>query len=556
MKLNKKILVLSALLCLGLGACTGPAKESSGAEESITPWSDPGSESFTEVTEFDDPIDVRTDDQKAFIEYDGDYSQLQQSDFTGTYHTNPNESQSEAKTFEIAFEHDTDKEVKSYEVEISLKNNMEDAWSFPCKDNKATIQNLFIGSTYYYRVKANFVGEDPEYSFVKTLETVDAAPRIVNIDGMTNCRDLGGKMTASGAKIRQGLLYRTASLDDNQSQSIITDTGRNTARKYLGMKTEIDLRGGPNGTGGEGSGSFTGSSKLDAETDYKFIPFAYSNGKDNLFRNIIPVRRFFETLATPEAFPAFFHCRIGTDRTGLCATLLNGLLGLSLQEIYQDYLFSNFGRIGKTSTVGQANEDGIAGYVNELAAFDGETLQERIYNFLLTIGVKEATLENILDVMLEGPKPELNAKKINVTHADQFELTGATIVDSTEFRSPEKAAKLSTGNKIAYTFSSSKEVETSITAMMTSKTTSGALNSALKVTLDGTELSLYDTSFATNKLGFGTNDEYWEPAKLVDHVSLSQGNHTLEVESTFSTDIKITDMVLTLGGDTEIALVK
>ena len=156
--------------------------------------------------------------------------------------------------------------------------------------------------------------------------------------------------------------------------------------------------------------------------------------------------------------------------------------------------------------------------------------------------------------MLEGPKPELNAKKINVTHADQFELTGATIVDSTEFRSPEKAAKLSTGNKISYTFTSSKAVDTSITAMMTCKNTSSNLAAALKVTLDGTELSLYDTSFATNKLGFGTNDEYWEPAKLVDGVALSAASHTIEVENLFSADIKITDMVLTLGGDTEIAL--
>ena len=225
-----------------------------------------------------------------------------------------------------------------------------------------------------------------------------------------------------------------------------------------------------------------------------------------------------------------------------------------MQEIYQDYLFSNFGRIGKTSTVGQANEDGIAGYVHELTAFDGETLQERVYNFLLTIGVRQTTLDSIIDTMLEGPKPTLNGKKINVTHADKFNLDGATIVDSDAFRSPEKCAKLSTGNKISYTFTSSKAVEASLTAMMTSKNTSNNLASALKVTLDGTELSLYDTSFATNKLGFGTNDEYWEPAKLADNVSLSAASHTIEVENLISTDIKITDMVLTFGGDTEITL--
>ena len=553
MKLNKKLLVLSALLCLGLGGCVTPSGNGGEtSEESLIPWSDPGSASFTSVSEFSEPIDVRTEDQKAFIAYDGDYSTLSQNDFTGTYHTNPNQSQSEANTFDIEFEHETDKEVESYEVEISLKNNMEDAWSFPAKDGKATIQNLFIGSKYYYRVKANVKDAEPEYSFVKTLETADAAPRIVNIDGMTNCRDLGGKLTASGAKIKQGLLYRTASLDDNQSGSIITDKGRETARKYLKMKTEIDLRGGSSGTGGEGSGSFTGSSKLDSETVYKFTPFAYSNGKDNLFRNIIPVRRFFENLATPEAFPAFFHCRIGTDRTGLCATLLNGLLGLSIQEIYQDYLFSNFGKIGKTSTVGQANEDGIAGYIHELSTFDGETLQERIYNFLLTIGVKEATLQNIIDTMLEGPKPTLNAKKINLTHCDAFTRTGSDIVESDAFRSPEKTARLKQGDKIAFNVNCKKEGKTAITAMMTSKNTSSNLTSALKVTLDGTELSLYDTSFATKVLGFGTNDEYWEPAKLIDDVNLSTGEHTVVVENLISTDIKITDMVLTLGAGTEL----
>ncbi|MBO4737456.1 MAG: hypothetical protein J5627_03360, partial [Bacilli bacterium] len=65
MKLNKKILVLSALLCMGLGGCVGPASGGSGtSEESIAPWSDPGTADFTNLTEFEEPLDVRTEDQK------------------------------------------------------------------------------------------------------------------------------------------------------------------------------------------------------------------------------------------------------------------------------------------------------------------------------------------------------------------------------------------------------------------------------------------------------------------------------------------------------------
>lgn len=534
----KHYLSLSALV-LGLALTACGEKPASSKEPELP-------DNFSEVTEFDEEIDVRTEDQKAFMEYDGDYAALTATQFQSLFHTVPNDSQSEAKTFTIGFEHDG--EADKYEVELSLDEEFEAPMVFAANNGKATIQNLFVGSEYFYRIKAT-TDDEVEYSKVYTLETADVLPRIVNVGGMTNCRDLGGKVTATGAKIKQGMIYRTASLDDNQSGSIINDTGRETMLKQLKMHTEIDLRGGPAGTGGEGSASATATSKLnDSNVVYDFIPFAYSNGKDNLFRNIIPVRKFFECFAEEDCYPAFFHCRIGTDRTGLCATLLNGLLGLSIKEIYQDYLFSNFGSIGKTSTVGQANEDGIAGYIRELREFEGATLQESVYNFLRTIGVKATTLQSILENCLEGELPAFVHENIANIGVEKFGGDAVKTNGDTTFRMPANHASLTSGKKLDLNFTNAKELKGSMYLNMSAKNTSSNLASALEVTLDGNPLTIKNTSFATTALGFGTNDWYWEPAKLLDETTIAAGTHTLSITNKISAEIKATELILNMPG--------
>ena len=542
----KHYLSLSALvLGLSLAACTSNKPVESKPAPELP-------DNFSEVTEFDEAIDVRTEDQKTFMEYDGDYAALTTTQFQSLFHTEPNKSQSEAKTFTIEFEHDG--EADKYEVELALDEEFTSPMVFTAANGKATIQNLFVGSEYFYRVKAT-TGDDVEYSKVYTLETADVLPRIVNVSGMTNCRDLGGKVTATGAKIRQGMIYRTASLDDNQSGSIIDDTGRKTMLDQLKMHTEIDLRGGPAGTGGEGSASATATSKLNNENVvYDFIPFAYSNGKDNLLRNIIPVRKFFECFEQDDCYPAFFHCRIGTDRTGLCATLLNGLLGLSIKEIYQDYLFSNFGSIGKTSTVGQANEDGIAGYIRELMEFEGATLQESVYNFLRTIGVKATTLQSILENCLEGDLPAFVHKNIANIGVDKLGGDATKTTGDTTFRMPASHMSMTNGKKVELSFTNAKELKGSMYLMMSAKNISSNLAAALEVTLDGNPITIKNTSFATSALGFGTNDWYWEPAKLVDETTIAAGTHTLSITNKISTEIKATELILNMPGAGEITI--
>lgn len=543
----KHYLSLSALvLGLALTAC-GSKPETGKSQAPELP------DNFSEVTEFEDPIDVRTEDQKTFMNYDGDYAALTATEFQSLFHTVPNQSQSEAKTFTIGFEHDG--EADKYEVELALDEEFTSPMVFTAANGKATIQNLFVGSDYFYRIKAT-TGDDVEYSKAYTLQTADVLPRIVNVSGMTNCRDLGGKVTATGAKIKQGMIYRTASLDDNQSGSIIDDTGRETMLKQLKMHTEIDLRGGPAGTGGEGSASATATSKLnDSSVVYDFIPFAYSSGKDNLFRNIIPVRKFFECFEQDDCYPAFFHCRIGTDRTGLCATLLNGLLGLDIKAIYQDYLFSNFGSIGKTSTVGQANEDGIAGYIRELREFEGATLQESVYNFLRTIGVKATTLQSILENCLEGELPKFVHENIANIGVDKLGGDATKTTGDTTFRMPASHMSMTNGKKIELAFQNAKELKGSMYLNMSAKNTSSNLAAALEVTLDGNPLTIKNTGFATTALGFGTNDWYWEPAKLIDETTIAAGTHTLTITNKISTEIKATELILNMPGAGAITFV-
>ncbi|MCQ2800143.1 MAG: tyrosine-protein phosphatase [Bacilli bacterium] len=507
-------------------------------------------DNFYNVTKFDTPLDAHSEDMINFMNYDGDYTTLTESTFKSLFHTDPEKSQSEGKTWDIEFDYDG--EADSYAVEVALDEDFDNPWVFPAKNGKATIQNLYIGKTHYYRVKA-VTGDDVDYSKVYTLETADTAPRLINIDGMTNCRDLGGKVTVNGNIIRQGLIYRTAALDDNMSGSIITDTGRETMLKQLGVRTEIELRGGPKGLGGEQNAKDRPSLLNDESVTSHFNPMGYEGGKSPLFRNIIPVVTFFEHFAEENFYPAFYHCRIGTDRTGFCSTLLNGLLGLSIEDCYRDYLFSNFGKIQKTSTIHQTGSDSPDGYIADLLAWEGETFQQKVYNFLRAIGVRQTTLQGILETLLEGDIPNLEEdRKIITACTSSFEyVSGASCTHSTEFRSPATLTTISAGGEIKAEIESAKGLSSaSLYALMTSRNTSSKLSNVLEVSIDDNPISIKDTSFATSALGFSTSEDFWVPALLNDSFAISQGRHTLKIKNKSSNvSVKIEDLSFGIDGD-------
>ncbi|MCQ2087722.1 MAG: tyrosine-protein phosphatase [Bacilli bacterium] len=549
MKYNKKLLTVLSLGFLVLSACGESDKKPDNPKPTpVAP------EYFDEVTEFDDVVDMHTPEQKAFVDYkaQGNYENLtkeQLMTLTGQ-NSGGTLNLSAPKGIEISFTHDEDEDIESYALEVSKDKEFNSGvfkYTAGKTATKITAYNLEIGQKYYYRLSTiDAEGDVIDYSHVRELETANIAPRNLYVDGMTNCRDLGGRTTARGGVIKQNLLFRTAALDDSMSGSIVTAAGKEVL-KSLNLKTEIELRGGPTGDGGTEAKSQDKSAYGEGmDINFKFVPFAYENGKNLLFRNIEPVRKVFDVLGDTSNYPVFFHCRIGTDRTGLIALLVNALLGVELQDIFQDYLFSDFGCIGKVPTVGQANEDSIAEYVEELRAFPGEKLHNKVYNFLRTAGIPAQKLDNMINFLTEGEDAETTeVKRVDCQTVDKMTTTlPVTTVDITtnpksSTRQPAQYVTFNAANqKVTYTFNSDKAFTADLYANLCSKTTSGTLANAFTVKVNGTAIDVETTSFATKALGFDSKIECYIPSKL-GSISVNAGANTIEIESKGSTSIKM-----------------
>ncbi len=77
------------------------------------------------------------------------------------------------------------------------------------------LRNLKIASVYYWQVFAladncSVEGRSP----VADFRTVDRAPRLMWMGELGNTRDLGGRTGLDGRRVRQGMIYRTAGLND------------------------------------------------------------------------------------------------------------------------------------------------------------------------------------------------------------------------------------------------------------------------------------------------------------------------------------------------------
>ncbi len=275
---------------------------------------------------------------------------------------------------------------------LSTKEDFSDAVTYPASGESVTMTNLKLDTTYYWKVTGDF-GE----SGVSAFRTQSGKVRNLRVDGVTNVRDLGGYPTVDGRVIRQGLLFRSGRLNQDDAAEVvpeITEDGIRTMTEELGIRTEIDLRWAEDGETGGLTGSVLGEG-----VNYINIPMLYSFEKeDSVAFNADAIRTLFAVLADESNYPILFHCSVGTDRTGMIGYLVNGLCGVEKDDLTRDYMFSDFGNIGWARNAASLTR---AVYVVNINKCEGETLAEKIRNRLLGIGIPEEQLDAVVGILCE-----------------------------------------------------------------------------------------------------------------------------------------------------------
>lgn len=528
----KKKLLSSVIIMLALvtSACSNnnPSSVAPQSSEEDPPIID--NSCFKNIND-EEPFEIHTAEQKAFLEYDGNYTKMPTDQYpNGKKHL----SDSLPITLTWDYELPEGKELEKYSVIFGQKKDLSDGYRVDAGVDEDTISfnNPYLGKNYYQLI-ATFTDGTTDETPIRRLFVDSTYPRNLTIDGMTNCRDIGGRELEDGGKIKQGLIFRTSGKNQNGS---LTDATTEEMIGHLKVKNEINLAGDSNSY----------NLKLEGTTLYEGsrMDTSSTGGYSHISRNTEAVKNFFTFIADENNYPLYYHCKIGTDRTGVCTILLQGLLGVSYQQAYQDYLFSNFGKIGEQRAIGNGDSHDIRKYMDDFLGYSGERFQNKVYNILLGLGLSRETLDHIIDNLVEGKKPQGNDANQVVATGDALNNYGATRKEKADLRdNPDVYFLLENENQyVEYEFKAKEDFVGQVIAYIAnpdmSQTDSTNKNKkiadAITVEFDHDVQEQIDQTFYEARLGIcksgsiTTRINYW-PVILCT-VQITKGDHKITIE--------------------------
>ena len=304
--------------------------------------------------------------------------------------------------------------------------------------NEAQIDSLETGREWEWSVCGGG-------SSVKSVfRTEEKSPRLINIDGAVNVRDIGGWKGLGGRRIRQGLLFRSAGLNRNapieyyslaevldfHAQGCLAamgdagkrhakalDAGEKLADKDIRLvkrscfapgkttltkkecrrlqalyafKTDLDLRRADEVYGME-------CSPLGSSVEWVNVSLIGGYGGFSKEETFECKRRIFRTIFDRNAYPIIVHCIGGADRTGMVSFMVEALLGADDNTLTLDYLVT-----GLASGVTDSKHKGwFDSMMRSFKALPGETNAEKMNGMFLKMGFTQQEIDDFREFMLE-----------------------------------------------------------------------------------------------------------------------------------------------------------
>ena len=283
----------------------------------------------------------------------------------------------------------------TYRLTYAENPELKDAVVLTPPHSTFILYNLKIGQTYHWKVEAVYQDGATLATPLRTFTVDSHPPRVMNVPGMQNVRDLGGRVGLDGRMIPQGLIYRSAGFNFNSSDGGKTPgkpqfnaEGLRVIREVMKIRTDLDLRS------SKETANMT-ESPVGADINFVHIP---STAYGGIFtdKGMANYAALFRVFCHRENYPIDFHCIAGADRTGSLAFLLLAVLGVEREEVMRDYTFTSFYSVRRHASF-DALERGMDKY-----GTPEEPLVQKAERYLLKAGVTSEEIGAFREIVL-GP---------------------------------------------------------------------------------------------------------------------------------------------------------
>ena len=215
--------------------------------------------------------------------------------------------------------------------------------------------------------------------------------RMLNVDGVHNVRDIGGWKTEDGKRVKYGQIIRGGELDGIHKIRI---TSRGIKElKSEGIRTEVDLRG-----ANEVVGAVYPIKKFAEYNRFEITSYMGVKEDKALYKETLS--KIITSIL--EDKPVYVHCWGGADRTGTVIALIEGVLGVTKEQVILDYELTSYSDAGERR-YGKGNEgkefEKFILYIE--TEFEGNTFEEKCRNLFIDLGIEARDIDAFRAKMLE-----------------------------------------------------------------------------------------------------------------------------------------------------------